>query len=113
MEKSTGTPEITVTFRHTNPSEALRQHAIEKLTHCLKRYGVAEGDVHVVLSVEKRDHTAEVKMHSRSFEVSSKSTTEDLYTAIDRVMETVDTQIRKQKEKLVSHKHTSEKRIEM
>lgn len=112
MEKDSGSPEITVTFRHTDPSPALRQHAIEKLTHCLKRYGVSDGDVHVILSVEKRDQTAEIKLHSRNFEVSGKATTEDLYSAIDRMVETVDVQLRKQKDKHISSKHQAEKRIE-
>lgn len=112
MEKSSGSPEITVTFRHTEPSPALRQHAIDKLTHCLRKYGVSDGDAHVILSVEKRDQTAEVKLHSKHFEVATKATTEDLYSAIDRLMESVDTQLRKQKDKQVTLKHTAEKRIE-
>ena len=112
MEKSSASHEISVTFRHTEPTAALKQHAIDKLTHCLKRYSVADGTTHIILSVEKRDHTAEVQLHSRLFEVSVKGTTEDLYSAIDRTVELVDKQLRKQKDKLVSQKHSSEKRLE-
>ena len=112
MEKNAGSHEISVTFRHTESTPALNKHAIEKLSLCLRRYGISDGDTHIILSVEKRDHTAEVQLHSRQFEVSVKSTTEDLYSAIDRTVELVDTQLRKQKDKLVSQKHGAEKRIE-
>ena len=99
---------ITVTFRHTEPTPALKSYAIEKISHCTGKYihGIS-ADIQIILSVEKRDHSAEVNLKAKEFEVSSKAVTEDLYSAIDKVVDTVESQIRKQKERLRSHKHNA------
>ena len=96
---------ISVTFRHTDSSEAIKTHAEDKLTHCLEKYISGDADVHVVLNVEKRDHIAEVTVRSKQYDLAAKATTEDLYSAIDEVVHHVNTQMRKKKEQLTSHKH--------
>ncbi len=98
---------ITVTFRHTESTPALKSYAIEKISHCVGKYIHVPTDIQIILSVEKRDHTAEVNLKGKEFEVSSKAVTEDLYSAIDKVVDTVEAQVRKQKERLRSHKHNA------
>ena len=88
---------VSVTFRHTHSTEALTTYATEKLVHCLTKYIHNTADVHVILSVEKRDHTAEVNFHAKPYELTGKSTTEDLYSSIDKVVDTILAQLRKQK----------------
>ena len=105
MSSSEAEINISVTFRHTESTPALKSYATEKLTHCLKKYVSAQTDVHVVLSVEKRDQTVEIKLHNKDYDVSCKASTEDLYSAIDKAIDTVEAQIRKQKDRLRSHKH--------
>lgn len=95
---------ISVTFRHTESTDALKNYAEEKLQHCMEKYIKSDTDVDVILSVEKRDHQAEVLVKSTRFDVTAKSVTEDLYSAIDKVVDSVSVQVRKQKEKLVEHK---------
>ena len=106
----TTTPEInvSVTFRHTESTPALKTYATEKLVHTLGKYIRNAAEAHVILSVEKRDHTAEVVVHSKPFEVTSKATTEDLYSAIDKVVDTLVVQLRKQKERHIDQKHAPE-----
>ena len=96
---------ISVTFRHTDSTDALKNCAIEKLTQCLRKYVGYPADVHVVLSVQKRDHIAEVQVHSKGYDVTAKAVTVDLYSAIDKVVDNIDTQLRKRKERTVQHKH--------
>ena len=103
--ENTSSMNLTVTFRHTEPTDALKQHASEKISACIKKYVRNHSEVHVILSVEKRDHTAEVTVRAKDFDVTSKAVTEDLYTAIDKLMHTLDVQLRKQKEKIVDHKN--------
>ena len=100
-------PEInlSVTFRHTDPTEALKKYAAEKLTASLKKFVHYDAEVQVVLSVEKRDHIADVKVLSKGFDVSGSAVTSDLYSAIDKVVNTIETRLRKQKERTVDHKH--------
>ena len=97
---------VTVTFRHTEPTEALKAYAVEKLSRVLEKYHVdAAAEIEVILSVEKRDHQVEVNSRSMGFDVHVKAVTEDLYSAIDKVVDTLESQLRKQKDKLVSKKH--------
>jgi putative sigma-54 modulation protein len=95
---------LSVTFRHTESTAALKSYAEEKLTHCLEKYLHGPADVHMILSVEKRDHTAEVTLHSKSYDIVATGTTTDLYAAIDKVIDNLATQLRKKKEKIQSHK---------
>ena len=59
----------------------------------------------MVLSIEKRDHIAEVQVHCKGHDANAKSTSDDLYAAIDKVVDAVDAQLRKQKDRTVKNKH--------
>ena len=98
---------VSVTFRHTDSTEALKKYAVEKVTQCVKKYVKWDSDVHVVLNIEKRDHIAEANMHSKGYDASVKSVCEDLYKAIDKMAEKLDAQLRRQKERTVQHKQPS------
>ena len=95
---------ISVTFRHTESTSALKSYAIDKLSHALSKYIKGNADVHAILSIEKRDHTAEVTVKSRDYSTTSTATTDDLYSAIDKVVDVLATQLRKQKEKVLDQK---------
>lgn len=96
---------ISVTFRHTDPTDALRDYASEKLTHCLKKFVSGTCAVHVVLNIEKRDHIAEVHIHSAHYDMTAKAIHEDLYAAIDKVVDNVNAQLKKKKDQITSHKN--------
>lgn len=98
---------IVVTFRQTEPTDALKQYAIEKLTTILRKYVHAQTDVKVILNVQKRDQTAEVLVHSKGYDASGTATTEDLYSSIDKVADTITAQLRRQKERAVE-RHRSQ-----
>lgn len=102
---------ISVTFRHTESTEAIKAYAIEKVSHSLNKYLSGHVEVHVILSVEKRDHQAEVKAKSREIDVTASAKTEDLYSAIDKVIDTLETQIRKQKEIQRSQRHQNHREV--
>lgn len=96
---------FSITFRHTESSEALKNYVTDKLSHCLNKYVSGEVDVQVVLSVEKLNHIAEVNMRARPYDISTRTITGDLYSAIDKAVDTVEAQLRKQKDRIVSSKH--------
>jgi len=112
-ETNAASVNISVTFRHTDSSEALKEYVNEKISNCILKYSSKDADVHVVLSVEKRDHTAEAQLRSGPYEIAAKSTTEDLYSAIDKMVDALDVQLRKQKEKLSNHKHQPQQLTEV
>ena len=99
--------EITVTFRHTESTPALKSYVEEKITHCLQKYVGQHTTVQIILAVEKSDHIAEAKIHSKIYDIFAKGITHDLYSAIDKLVDNIDTQLRKQKERISNHKHQS------
>jgi putative sigma-54 modulation protein len=90
---------VSVTFRHTEPTDALKQYAEEKI-HRLGKYFSQPLDAHVVLSVESKERqSAEVELHAHGAMIHGKEQTEDLYSAIDLVTDNLKRQVRKQKDK--------------
>ncbi|MCC6220401.1 MAG: ribosome-associated translation inhibitor RaiA [Deltaproteobacteria bacterium] len=104
MPKQDVSINVSVTFRNCDSTEPLKAYAIDKVQSCLKKYVNGPTDARVILSVQKRDHSAEVIVHSKGYDVSGTETTADLYSSIDKVVDNIVSQLRKQKEKLVSHK---------
>ena len=96
---------VMVTFRGTEPTQALKDYALEKVEGALSKYVKDQMEAHVILSVEKRDHTAEISAKSRNYDINVESTTDDLYAAIDKVIDTLVVQLRKQKERVVDQRH--------
>jgi len=95
--------QITVTFRHVEPTPALRQHAEEKLARIAK-YLRRPGDAHVILSVAKDRHTAEIEWQADHMTLFAKEVTGDLYAAIDLCVEKLEHQASKLKTKRAEHK---------
>ena len=90
---------VSVTFRHTRPTAALKLYAEEKL-HKIGKYFIRPLEAHVVLSVDGRERQlAEVTVHSRGMTLHGREETDDLYAAIDLLMDKVEQQIRKYKTK--------------
>jgi len=90
---------IQITFRHTESTEALKSYATEKVTHCLEKYLQHATEVKIILGVEKQIHSAEVKVVSKNYDLKASAETEDLYSAIDAMIDNLSAQLRKQKEK--------------
>ena len=91
--------EVSVTFRHTEPTDALKHYAEDKL-HKIGKYFDRPLEAHVVLAVESRERqVAEVTVQARGMTIHGREETEDLYSAIDLLMDKVEQQIRKYKTK--------------
>lgn len=99
--------QVTVTFRHMESSEALRNYANEK-TDRLSKYLFEPIEVHWVLSVEKIRHIADATVVANGTTVKAQGDTQDMYSAIDMVIDKLENQVRKHKEKAKDHKNVSE-----
>ena len=100
---------INVTFRHTDPTDAIKEYANQKLGK-VKKYLSEPIDMNVVLSVEKFRHTAEVTLSSDGNIIHCEEQTEDMYTAIDRVTVKLERQVKKAKGRLQTKR--SQSRVE-
>ena len=91
---------VSVTFRHIRPTDALKSYAAEKL-HKIGKYFVRPLEAHVVLSVDSKDrHLADVTLQARRLVIHGREETSDLYSAIDRVVDKIEQQVRKYKTRL-------------
>jgi putative sigma-54 modulation protein len=89
--------QITVTFRHVDPTPALRSYAEDKLTRVAKKYLRRPIDAHVILAVSKERHVAEITLQADHVSMFAKETTHDLYSAIDLAVEKIEHQAQKLK----------------
>jgi putative sigma-54 modulation protein len=95
--------QISVTFRRIDASDALRNYAEEKLQR-IKKYVEDPIDAHVVLSVEKFRHTAEVSINANGLRLNGQEETGDMYSAIDMVVDKIESQVKRNRQKLKKRK---------
>jgi putative sigma-54 modulation protein len=84
---------LTVTFRHVEPSDAIRRYAERKLEHIgsrLKR----SCSIHLILTVDKYRHQGEVTVKCGRFSVTAQDETKDLYAVIDLLAAKVGRQLK-------------------
>ena len=99
---------VTVTFRHMDSSEPLRKYAEEK-SERLSKYLFEPIEIHWSLSVEKIRHNADANITANGVSIKAQESTQDMYSAIDAVLDKLEKQVRKHKEKLKDHKpHTDQ-----
>jgi putative sigma-54 modulation protein len=94
---------IAVTFRHVHPTPALRTYAEEKLGR-VRKYLRRPVDAHVILSVAKERHVAEITLQADHVRMFAQEETHDLYSAIDLALDKLEHQAQKLKAKRRSHK---------
>jgi putative sigma-54 modulation protein len=91
--------DISVTFRHMKPTESIRIYAEGKVSK-IKKYLDAPIEAHVVLSVEKFRHIADVTLSVNGILIKGIEETDDMYSAIDQVMDKLEAQVKKSRSKV-------------
>ena len=94
---------VSVTGRHVEVTEAMKQHVEDKIGK-LKRHFDHVTDVHVILTVEKLEQKAEATVQISGAKLFADDIQEDMYAAIDNMVDKLDRQIIKHKEKVQSHR---------
>jgi putative sigma-54 modulation protein len=91
--------QTSVTFKNLDPSDHLKSYVSDKLNR-FDKYLYNPGEASVVLSVEKFRHIAEVNIVGDRLTINGKEETEDMYSAIDMVLDKLEKQIKKNKQKV-------------
>jgi putative sigma-54 modulation protein len=99
--------QITTTFRHLDPSDALKSYAEEKLER-VNKYIDEPVVAQVFMTVEKIRHCAEVTITAKGITIKASEETNDMYSAIDAVVDKIERQLRRYKERIKDHKPASE-----
>jgi len=107
---------LTISGHHLDVSPALREYVRTKLDRVTRHFDQVV-DINVLLSVEplkekdRRQH-AEVTLHVKGRDIFVEQSHEDLYAAIDQLMDKLDRQVCRHKDKLQDHHHTAAKRLD-
>jgi putative sigma-54 modulation protein len=92
--------QFAVTFRHMEPTEALKAYAKERMER-VRKYLPDPISCHVVLSTERHNHRIDVTFHLHNgLSVAGHETTENMYSSIDLCIAKIERQVRKYKGKL-------------
>ncbi|MBO1922969.1 MULTISPECIES: ribosome hibernation-promoting factor, HPF/YfiA family [Thiomicrorhabdus] len=98
--------QINITGHHIDVTDALRSYVSEKLEK-LERHFDHVTNVHVILTVNKQAQIAEATVHVSGADLFAQEETENMYASIDGLVDKLDRQIIKHKEKIGSHKQKS------
>ncbi len=95
---------LQLTGRHLEVTPAIREYTTGKFGK-IKRHFDNVIDVKIVLSVEKLKQKAEATVHISGKDVFVECSNENLYAAIDSLVDKLDRQVLKHKEKLSARRH--------
>jgi putative sigma-54 modulation protein len=94
--------QLDVTGHHVDVTPALKNYVETKLGR-MERHFDHVTDVHCILTVEKLRHKAEATVLVSGSRLYADATEENMYAAIDMLIDKLDRQVKKYKEKLGDH----------
>lgn len=94
--------QVNVTGQHLDITPSLHEYVTSKLKK-LERHFDKMTNVHVILGVEKQRMLAEATIHINGANLFANSEHDDMYAAIDALIDKLDRQLKKHKEKRSDH----------
>jgi putative sigma-54 modulation protein len=94
--------QLSVTGHHVDVTTAMRNYVANKMEKVERHFDLVT-DVHCILTVEKLRHKAEATISLNGGRVYADATEEDMYAAIDGLVDKLDRQVKKHKEKIGDH----------
>ncbi len=89
---------LKLTGNHVEITDAMRDYVNSKISKITRHFDHVI-DVSVILSVEKLKQKAEANVHVRGKDIFVETDSEDMYASIDSLVDKLDRQILKHKEK--------------
>lgn len=96
---------LIITGHHLDVTPAIRGYVEEKLKRVTRHFDHVI-DVSVILTVEKLKHKAEVNLHVAGRDIYVEAIEADMYASIDVLIDKLDRQVLKHKEKSNGHHHS-------
>lgn len=97
---------LNVSGHHLEVTPAIRTYVSSKLERVTRHFDHVI-DAHVILSVDKLLQKAEVTLHVRGKDIHAESVDADLYAAIDLLVDKLDRQVIKYKDKANARPHNA------
>jgi putative sigma-54 modulation protein len=106
---------LTISGHHLDVSPALRNYVTSKLDRITRHFDQVV-DVKVILTVEnqkekERRQKAECNIHVKGNDMFAESSHADLYAAVDELVDKLDRQVVRHKDRLQDHHHEAPKRV--
>ena len=106
---------LTISGHHLEVTPALRSYVTTKLDRITRHFDQLV-DIKVLLSVENqkekdRRQRAECNIHVKGSDMFAESSHADLYAAVDELVDKLDRQVGRHKEKIKDHQHEAPKRL--
>ena len=101
--------QLSITGHHVDLTDSLNDYVEHKFERLQRHYDHIT-QVHVILTVEKLRHQAEANAHVTGAELFANADAEDMYAAIDQLVDKLDRQLIKHKEKTVDRHHGAHER---
>ena len=89
---------LKLTGNHVEITDSMREYVISKISKITRHFDHVI-DVSVILSVKKLKQKAEANVHVRGKDIFVETDSEDMYASIDSLVDKLDRQILKHKEK--------------
>ena len=99
---------ITITGKNIELTPGLKEAVEERLSK-LEKYFTPETEVNVTMSVEKERQKIEVTIPVKGSVIRAEQVSNDMYISIDVVVETIERQLKKYRNKIVTKQQNAEK----
>ncbi len=97
--------QIDITGHHVDVTPALRAYVTEKMQKLVRHFDQVIS-IHVILNVEKLQHLAEATVNAGGRTLFATESASDMYASIDGLIDKLDRQVRRHKDRITYHHHT-------
>lgn len=103
---------ISVTGRHVQITDAMRDYAIEKISK-IERFSTRLIDVIMTMDIQKLEHRVDITLKFDHIKIKATAASENMYASIDKAIHKIESQIRRYKEKIHEHQVDPERFTQM
>ena len=103
--------QINITGHHVEVTPALRAYVTEKMQRITRHFDQVSS-INVILNVEKLQQQAEATVNAAGRTIFAAETAMDMYASIDKLVDKLDRQVRRYKDRITDHHHAKHEPVE-
>lgn len=94
--------QVTVTGRHVQVTEAMKEYATEKVSK-IERFSDRIIHVAVTMDIQKNDHRVDILLKLGHIVVKGHGVSDDMYASVDKAVAKIQKQVRRYKDRIQDH----------
>ena len=103
--------QINITGHHVEVTPALRAFVTEKMQRIARHFDQVSS-INVILNVEKLQQQAEATVNAAGRTIFAAESAMDMYASIDKLVDKLDRQVRRYKDRITDHHHAKHEPVE-